>query len=89
LGKIFKCKHCGTELADKEHLARHLKIHKDAAWRDIGYLDPENARYPTFDNPSRGGAAKLVAWLLGKKGIEAQYLNPIGNQRSYRPLAQM
>jgi hypothetical protein len=27
LGKSFKCKQCGAELPDKEHLEKHKKVH--------------------------------------------------------------
>ena len=62
----FKCKECGTEAASKEHLRKHQKFHKEAAWKEAGYVDPNNATYPTFPNPTNSRLAFFISNLLGK-----------------------
>jgi len=66
LDKPFRCKECGTELPSKERLRKHERFHKEAVWKDAGYVDPNNAQYTTFANPSNNKVAFAVSKLLGK-----------------------
>ncbi|AIF85251.1 hypothetical protein NTE_03222 [Candidatus Nitrososphaera evergladensis SR1] len=63
--KTFKCKECGTELPSKEHLRKHQRFHKERAWKEAGYADPNNVDYPTFLNPTNSRAAFFISHLLG------------------------
>jgi hypothetical protein len=64
LGKTFKCKECGTELANEEHLKKHQKFHKNAAWKEAGYVDPSNALFPSMTNYTNSRLAFFVSHLL-------------------------
>jgi hypothetical protein len=64
--KAFRCKECGTQLASKERLKKHQKFHKQSAWKEAGYVDPNNATYPTIANPTNSRLAFFISNLLGK-----------------------
>jgi len=66
MAEVYKCKICGTELASKERLEKHKQIHKDQKFGDGGYIDPNNAGYPTFARPS-DFVSNFTAWFLRKK----------------------
>lgn len=66
MADVYKCKICGAELSSEERLEKHKQIHKDQKWRDAGYVDPNNARYPTFAQPSNF-VSNFTAWFLGRK----------------------
>jgi ssDNA-binding Zn-finger/Zn-ribbon topoisomerase 1 len=64
--KTFRCKECGTQLASKEHLKKHQKFHKQSAWKEAGYVDPNNATYPTIANPTNSRLAFFISNLLAR-----------------------
>ena len=39
--KVYRCKKCGMELPDEEHLKIHEGVHKHAKSRVVEYGDPE------------------------------------------------
>jgi hypothetical protein len=66
LAKTFKCKECGTLLPSKERLRKHERFHKEPAWKEAGYVDPNNATYPTFANVTNSRLAFAISKILGK-----------------------
>jgi hypothetical protein len=62
---LEKCKECGTELPTKKHLKNHQRFHREPAWKEAGYVDPNNANYPTFSNPTNSRLAFFISNVLG------------------------
>ena len=53
-------------LASTVHLKRHRQIHKDQKFREMSYIDPENARYPSWTRPNMF-ISDLLFLLRGKR----------------------
>jgi hypothetical protein len=66
----FKCKECGTVLPDKEHLRKHQHFHKEAAWKEQGYVDPNNRIFPSMTNYTNSRLAFFVSNILGTNEVE-------------------
>ncbi|AIC16676.1 C2H2-type zinc finger protein [Nitrososphaera viennensis] len=69
MDKVYRCNICQAKLPTEERLKKHKRVHdnnKDQKFRDMAYVDPNNAGCASFINPD-GALGVIVGGAFAKR----------------------